>query len=469
MGVSASNPAVSDEARQKRVLLLFTTTGYQAAAFREAAEKLGVALVAGSDRCHVLEDPWRDGAIALRYEDPHGAAQTIVEYAETHPLDAVIAIGDKPTIPAALACEALGIPHHQPYAAFACHDKFEFRSLLEGAGLPVPRFFRMLADTASPVLPPELSFPCVLKPLSLSASRGVIRADNADEFRAAFGRIRKLLQAPDIQMMMDDAANWILIEEYLEGQEVALEAVIDRGKFYMLAIFDKPDPLEGPYFEETIYVTPSRLPEAVQTEAARAAALAAYAVGLYHGPVHAEIRLTNEGPRVLEIAARPIGGLCARALRFENGWSLEELIIRHALGEGGEAVVSVGREESASGVMMIPIPADGVLEEVRGEAEARGVPGVEDIRITAKPKQKLEAWPEGASYLGFIFARAATPEEVETALREAGIRSWSFGSRRHCRWRGEGKATEARRRKQKTKADPSSLRSFPREHSGQAG
>jgi len=192
MSVSESNPVLSDEARQKRVLLLFTTTGYQAAAFREAAEKLGVALVAASDRCHVLDDPWRDGAIALRYEDPHGAAQAIVEYAAEHPLDAILAIGDTPTIPAAIAAEALGIPYHQPYAAFACHDKFEFRSLLEGAGLPGPRFYRMPADTQSPVLPSELGFPCVLKPLSLSASRGVIRADTAEEFAAAFGRDRFL-------------------------------------------------------------------------------------------------------------------------------------------------------------------------------------------------------------------------------------------------------------------------------------
>ena len=416
MSESAKNRAVAHEAQRKRVLLLFTTTGYQAAAFQAAGEKLGVTVVAASDRCHVLEDPWRDGAIALRYEDPYGAAQTIVEYAAEHPVDGIVAIGDMPTIPAAIACEALGIPFHQPYAAFACHDKFEFRSLLEGAGLPGPRFARIAADSNSPSLPPELQFPCVLKPLSLSASRGVIRANNANEFAAGFRRIQRLLREPDIQMMQDDAANWILVEEYLQGLEVALEAILDHGKFYVLAIFDKPDPLEGPYFEETIYVTPSRLPEDVQSEIARAAALAAHAVGLYHGPAHAEIRLTPQGPRVLEIAARPIGGLCARALRFENGWSLEELIIRHFL---GEVVVSVAREKAASGVMMIPVPTDGVLDEVRGEDAARGVAGIEDVRITAKTKQKLIAWPEGSSYLGFIFSRGDSPADVERALREA--------------------------------------------------
>jgi len=416
MNVSEHNTDLPATARQKRVLLLFTTTGYQAAAFREAAEKLGVAIVAGSDRCHVLEDPWRDGAIPLRYEDPYGAAATIVEYAENHPLDAIIAIGDKPTIPAAIACEALGIPYHQPFAAFACHDKYEFRSLLERAGVPVPAFCRLPVQGQPPSTPPGIAFPCVLKPLSLSASRGVIRADNAEGFAAAFGRIRALLADPDILRMQDESAGWILVEQYLEGSEAALEGIMDRGRLQTLALFDKPDPLEGPYFEETIYVTPSRLPEAVQAEITEGVAQAARAVGLSHGPIHAEVRLTPQGPRVLEVAARPIGGLCARALRFENGWSLEELIIRHAL---GEPVERVRREDAASGVMMIPVPAAGVLEAVRGEAEARAVPGVEDIQITAKLKQKLVPWPEGSSYLGFIFARRPSPGEVEAALREA--------------------------------------------------
>ena len=400
----------------KRVLLLFTTTGYQAAAFREAAEKLGVAIVPGSDRCRSLEDPWRDGAIPLRFEDPYGAAAAIVAYATEHPLDAIVAIGDKPTIPAALACEALGIPHHQPFAAFACHDKYEFRRLLQGAGMAVPAFARIPIHAESPALPSGVCFPCVLKPLSLSASRGVIRADNPEEFTFAFRRIRALLAEPEVRRMQDESAEWILVEEYLEGPEVALEAILDRGRLQVLALFDKPDPLQGPYFEETIYVTPSRLPETTQAEIAQMAAQAARAVGLSHGPIHAEVRLTPQGPRVLEIAARPIGGLCARALRFENGWSLEELIIRHAL---GEPVERVRREPAASGVMMIPVPSAGVLEVVRGEAEARGVPGVEDIRVTAKLKQKLVPWPEGSSYLGFIFARGESPGEVEMALREA--------------------------------------------------
>jgi hypothetical protein len=271
-----------------------------------------------------------------------------------------------------------------------------------------------------------MRYPCVLRPAIVLGSRAVdrtgIRADNDEQFRAAFGRIRKLLESPDVQRTMDDAANWILVEEYLEGRDATLEGIIDsgdrgdgtdRGRFYMLALFDKAD---EPNLEGTIYVTPSRLSEAEQTEAARAAALAAHVVGLSHGPVHAEIRLTKEGPRVLEIAPRTITGERARALRFENGWTLEELVLRHGL---GEAVESAGREEAAAGVMMIPAPQDGVLEDVRGEAEARSVPGIEDVRITVRLMQKVAARPEGERGLGSILARGKTPDEVEAALREA--------------------------------------------------
>ena len=427
MNVSENNSDQGVARPQERLLLLFTTTGYQAAAFREAAEKLGVAIVAGSDRCRMLEDPWRDGAIPLRFENPEGSAAAIVEYAAQHPLDAIIAIGDKPTLTAALACEALGITSHPPAAARACHDKYLFRQRLQAAGLPVPAFCRLPAQAlrsqgvggqaeppAAP--PPGVGFPCVLKPLALSASRGVIRADNPQEFAVAFRRIRALLQTPDIRRLKEEAAQWILVEQFLEGSEAALEGIMDRGALRVLAIFDKPDPLEGPYFEETIYVTPSRSPESVQAEMIRATEQATRAIGLCHGPIHAELRLTPQGPLVLEVAARPIGGLCARALRFDNGWSLEELIIRHAL---GESIESVRREPAASGVMMIPVPAAGILEEVRGEPEALAVPGIADIRITAKRKQQLVPWPEGSSYLGFIFARGESPGEVEAALREA--------------------------------------------------
>jgi biotin carboxylase len=411
----------AQELAGKRVLLLFTTTGYQAASFKEAAEKLGLDLVAGSDRCRNLDDPWRDGAIPLRFQNPEASANTIVKAASDRRFDAVVAIGDKPTLTAALACEALGLPGNPPEAVRACRDKYRFRELLRVARVPGPAYCRV--PVSGPArLPDRIGFPCVLKPLFLSASRGVIRANNPAEFGEAFARIRALLDTPDIRLLKDEAAQWILVEEYLDGEEVALEGIITRGTLKVLALFDKPDPLVGPYFEETIYTTPSRLPEACQARIVEATEQAIRAVGLAHGPIHAEIRLTPDGPRVLEIAARPIGGLCARSLRFKSAMSLEELILRHALGapdSSGGSIDAIERESAASGVMMLPVPAAGILAEVRGIEAASATPGIEDVRITAKLRQKLVPWPEGSSYLGFIFARASTPEEVEAALREA--------------------------------------------------
>ncbi|MBI2816722.1 MAG: ATP-grasp domain-containing protein [Acidobacteria bacterium] len=405
--------------QSKRVLLLFTTTGYQAGSFRQAAEKLGVTIVAGSDRCKNLDDPWRDGAIPLKFQNPEAAAENIVKAARQHPYDAILAIGDKPTLTAALASEALGLLGSPVSSVRACRDKFQFRERLRAIGLPGPAYMRLPAssdpeeavETAA-----HIGFPCVLKPLCLSASRGVIRADDAQQFTSAFRRVRDLLQTPDIRLLKDEAAEWIQIESFLTGCEVAVEGLVTRGQLKLLAIFDKPDPLDGPYFEETIYVTPSRLPVRVQAELTYALENAIQAVGLQHGPIHGEVRLTPGGPVVLEIAARPIGGLCSKALRFDGGLSLEELLIRHAL---GAPVNSIEREHAAAGVMMIPVPAEGILEAIRGEEEASRVADVQEIRITAKLHQRLVPWPEGSSYLGFIFARSERPEEVESSLRLA--------------------------------------------------
>jgi biotin carboxylase len=414
--MTQENPAA-----HKRVLLLFTTTGYQAASFKEAAEKLGVTLVAGSDRCKNLDDPWQDGAIPLRFQNPEAAAEAIIKTDHERPIDAIIAIGDKPTLTAAMAAEALGLAGNPPAAVRACRDKYVFRERLRDAHLPGPVYRRFPAKSDPVLAALEIGFPCVLKPLCLSASRGVIRADNEAKFIEAFQRITAMLALPEVQMLKDEAADWILVERYLEGAEVALEGIVDRGRLNVLALFDKPDPLVGPYFEETIYVTPSRLDDATQARIAEAAAKAVEALGLRHGPIHAEVRLTPEGPVVLEVAARPIGGLCARALRFDGGpslpeLSLEELIIRHALGAPLDGIV---REREASGVMMIPVPAEGILTEVRGLDAANATPGVDDIRITAKLQHKIVPWPEGSSYLGFIFSRGSAPAEVEAALRAA--------------------------------------------------
>jgi biotin carboxylase len=258
-------------------------------------------------------------------------------------------------------------------------------------------------------------YPCVVKPLMLSASRGVIRADDEGQFVGAVRRLEVILRTPDAAAL-GDIARQVLVEAFIPGREVALEGLLVRGELHVLALFDKPDPLDGPFFEETIYVTPSRLPTSVQSEIASCTARAARALGLQDGPVHAELRVNRQGASVIEVAARSIGGLCSRTLRFGTGLSLEELILRHALGMG---ITSLTRERRAAGVMMIPIPKAGVLKEVRGQVEARSVPGIEEIAITAHPGEDLVPLPEGARYPGFIFARAESPERVEAALREA--------------------------------------------------
>jgi biotin carboxylase len=401
----------------KRLLILASKLGYQTRSFAQAADALGVEAVFGTDRCHQLDDPWEDGALALHFEHPEDAAQQIVRAARTRPVAGLIALGDRPTVAAAYAARALGFAYSPPEAVENCRSKLRQREVLREAGAPVPDFFAMgLEEPVERVLP-RVRFPCVVKPLVLAASQGVIRADNAEQFARAVGRIRALLESPEVRVAREPELDRLLVERYIPGGEVALEGLLDCGRLRVLAIFDKPDPLEGPFFEETIYVTPSRLAPDVQQEIIVCAKRSIEALGLSHGPLHAEFRVNESGPWVLELQPRPIGGLCARTLRFGlERISLEELLVRHALGlEGAE----VEREPAAAGVMMIPVPESGVYEGVEGLEEASAAPGVTAIEITARLHDYVAAWPEGSSYLGFIFAREARPERVEAALREA--------------------------------------------------
>jgi biotin carboxylase len=400
-----------------RLLILASKLGYQTRSFAEAARALGVEVVFASDRCHQLEDPWSDGAIALHFDRPEEAARRIVSQLLVRPVDGLIALGDRPTTTAAYAARALGLAYNHPEAVENCRSKLRQREILREAGLPVPGFFSFRLDKRLERILPRVQFPCVVKPLRLAASQGVIRANNPKEFQAAMARIRALLESPEIQVTHEAELDRLLVERYIPGAEVAVEGLLTRGRLHILAIFDKPDPLEGPYFEETIYVTPSQMPEEMQERVADCAAATVRALGLEHGPVHAEFRVNEQGPWVLEAAPRPIGGLCSRALRFgSNRMLLEELLVRHALRMDGW---ELDREDDASGVMMIPVPTSGVLEGVEGEEPARATPGVEDVQITARLHDFIAAWPEGSSYLGFIFASGSSPAEVEAALRLA--------------------------------------------------
>ena len=400
---------------QKHILLVASTTGYQTRMFAEAAKRLGFQLTLATDRCHVLDDPWGDNAIAVRFEDPYGAAEAIAR-ASGGTFGGLIAVGDRPAYIAALAAERLGLLYHPPAAVEASRNKYLARERFRGAGLLAPRYTRIPLDADWRAAALDARYPCVLKPLGLSASRGVIRANDASQFGAAFERIKKLLATPDIARLRDWQDRYLQAEDFIPGREFALEGLLTAGRLRLLALFDKPDPLDGPFFEETIYTTPSRAAEKTQTAIIETTARAIAALGLTHGPVHAEMRVNARGVWMLEIAARPIGGLCARALRFSPEVSLEEIILRHAM---GEEIGPLEPKRPASGVMMVPIPREGVYESVSGIEEAAAVPGIEDVVITAKMGQRLIPLPEGASYLGFLFARARTPAEVEDALRNA--------------------------------------------------
>jgi biotin carboxylase len=402
------------------LLLLVPTTSYRLDDFRAAARRLGVPLLVGSDRCHKIEDTFGEepDLLSLDYRRPERAAEQIALAAARRPIRGIVPASDPTAVIAALAAERLGLPHNPPAAARRAANKHAMRAALRDAGVPVPWFRAFPLDSDPAAAAREVPFPCVLKPLIFSASRGVIRADDPAALSAAWRRIGRLLHhtAPERRAREEDDARTLLVEGFVPGAEVALEGLLRGGRLEVLAIFDKPDPLDGPYFEETIYVTPSRHAPAVLSRVEAIVAEGARALGLAEGPVHAELRLSPDGPVVLEIAARSIGGLCSRTLRFGAGLSLEEVLVAHAM---GLPLDSLRREARASGVMMLPIPRRGVLHGVRGVDAAKAVPGVEDVVITVPEGREVLPLPEGDSYLGFLFARGEAPAEVEAALRRA--------------------------------------------------
>jgi biotin carboxylase len=385
-----------------RVLLLLPTSTYRAPDFTRAAAHLGVEVVVGSEEPQAMAAAMGDRAVVVPLSDPPAASRVIMDLDGRTPLDAVVAVDDVGALVAATLGERLGYPHNPLESVAATRDKATMRAALAAAGVSQPRF--AVADGARPahLVGVDIGYPQVLKPVGLSASRGVIRADDADAARRAAEDIRAIVDGP------------MLVEEYVPGVEIAVEGMLHAGSLEVLAVFDKPDPLVGPYFEETIYVTPSRLEPTILDRVAELTARACRAIGLVEGPIHAELRIDGDRIWVIEVAARSIGGLCARALRFGAGISLEELILRHALRMPLDGIV---REPAASGVMMLPIPRGGVLRGVHGQEAARSVPGVSGLEITVPKGRSVQPLPEGDRYLGFLFARGTTPADVETSLR----------------------------------------------------
>jgi biotin carboxylase len=434
-----------------RVLLLMPSNTYHAADFVAAAGRLGVDVTVGTDGSQALESLAPGSSLRLDFDDLDGAVAAITVLHARYPIDAVVAADDETTALAAAAAGALGLPHNPLEAVLPTRSKLSLRRALAAAGLPSPRFqvidmgegfadaSRPERDTRrraavsgllgaapspeSPVTGTETGaravtelFPCVLKPTFLAASRGVIRANDEVEFRAAARRIGEILHDEKRAGGGSPESHLILVEDYVPGPEFAVEAMLRAGRLHLLALFDKPDPLEGPYFEETIYVTPSRAPEALQQHIVATVERAVAALGLREGPLHAELRVNDAGAFIIDLAARAIGGLCPRVLRFGTGVSLEELILRHAMGEDFTAFA---REPRAGGVMMIPIPRAGTLRAIGGAPEARAIPGIREVTFTINPGHRVVPLPEGNRYLGFIFAHARTAAATESALRRA--------------------------------------------------
>ncbi len=370
----------------------------------------------GSGRRQALQDIAPGRTLTLTLHRPETAVRQILEFTAGRSLSAVIPTDEATAVVAALASERLGLLHNPPAAARAAGRKDLLRALLASAGVRSPRAV-VESRRADPVAAARRArYPCVLKPTFLSGSRGVIRADDTGGFVAAFTRIAALLSRPELVEAGGGAADSVLVEEFVPGTEVALEGLLVKGRLKVLALFDKPDPLDGPYFEETIYVTPSRREVGEQDAIVAVTAAAAAAIGLREGPIHAELRVNQEGPWLIDLAARSIGGLCARALRFGAGISLEEVILLHATGR------DVGRYErrpGAAGVMMLPVARAGTLAAIEGLQAARDVAGVGEVTFTATRGRRLVPLPEESMYLGFIFANGETPAQVEDALRQA--------------------------------------------------
>jgi biotin carboxylase len=400
----------------KRVLILIPTASYRAHDFVKAANRLNIEVIIGSDQRQALSRLLPDASLALNLRKLESSVKKIRELTKKKSLDAIVGVDEETVILAATASGVLELPNNTVSAVKATRNKYLMRCKMSEAGLLSPDFRLCSIGSDLRIPAAEAKYPCVLKPTFLSASQGVIRANSAEEFVDAFKMIRDIVSNPINKRKSSETKDQILIEDYIPGTEVAAEGILTNGQYRLLAIFDKPDPLEGPYFIETIYVSPSRHSESVQREIVKTVVGATEALGLTNGPVHAEMRINEQGIWILEIAARSIGGLCSRALKFSDGISLEELILRHAIGED---VGEIERKEEAAGVMMMPVPKPGILQEVKNIESAKRIPGIEDIVITIAPEQKLEPLPFGAKYLGFIFARGESPESVESSIRTA--------------------------------------------------
>ena len=395
------SPRPSRSGGRPRLLLLLSSASYRAEDFLAAAGRLAVDVTVGSDHRNTLADEVPGATLELDFDDAEDALARIVDLHRLSPFAGVVA---------AEVARALGLPGNPPSAVEACRRKDLFRAALQGSRVRSPGWAVFGVERDPGEIATGLGYPCVVKPVSLAASRGVVRADDPEGFLHAF--------AEAALAASDSPHRRVIVEDYIPGEEVAVEGLLTAGRLEVLAILDKPDPLTGPYFEETLFVTPSRHPPSVQRDLRTVVQTAVERTGLREGPVHAELRINDEGVWPVEIAPRTIGGLCGRLFAYRTGTALEDIVLRHALGGNVRPAAGAGRGP-ASGAMMIPIPRPGVFRGLEGIEAALAVDDIEDIEVTARPGQRLEPPPRGHRYLGFIFARAPEPDRVERALRAA--------------------------------------------------
>lgn len=399
---------------QQRLLLIAPHSSYRIVPYLNAAQKLGVEVLVASTSEHSLVSEVAEGLrinLDTSNDNIEAALNPIFEAHRKKPFTGVIATDDSAVSLASRAAKLLNLPHNPPEAVLLTHRKDLARERLSQKGVPVPQYRCIDLTTDIDKQIQDISYPCVIKPLSLSGSRGVIRADNPEACLIACKRIREIVrELPD-----EESKRYLLAESYIPGFEVAVEAMLSNGHLQVLAVFDKPDPMEGPYFEETYYITPSRLTGNQQRLITQRVTDACAAYGLINGPVHAELRLHKDEAWILEVAARTIGGQCAQLLRYGTGHGLEELVIAQATGKHIQTDIN----GQAAGVLMIPIPRAGILRRVEGLSAARRVPHITEVEISVRDGYELIPLPEGAAYLGFIFAQGPDPASVEEALRKA--------------------------------------------------
>ena len=388
-----------------RVLLLVPASTYRAADFILSAERMGLDLVVASDGAL----PLGRAVIPARSADLDASARRILARAGS--VDAVVAADTPMLVLAATVAAQLGLPGNPVDVVRAALDKAAQRQRWAAAGVPQPSFRLVPAGDCVRQAAEAIGFPCVVKAVSLSASQGVLRADDPTAAVEAARLIRQILD--DAERPADEP---LLIEEYLPGPELSIDGVLTAGDLTVTAVFDKPGMPDGPTFEETLLVSPSRLAAGTLAAAVRTAADAARALGLRTGPVHAELRISDRGPAMLELAPRSIGGLCSRALRFAGGASLEEIVLANAL---GRPIPGGGGPAAPCGIYMLPVPRPGILRAVEGKADALAVSGVTGLTITIPPGQRVRPLPDGDRYLGFVYAEADTPADVEEALTAA--------------------------------------------------